>query len=503
MITPVRNTLFLSRQDDATALSDLTTERSWHQLEQRCLQLQRYFHDNLNLNADENIALLMSNRVEFIEIIIAALLSGVWVTPVNRHLKQQEVQYIVHDCGAKYLLCDHSADNLREACDIPCISLTQLETELPQVNSKADLNAPPGGTMMYTSGTTGLPKGVKRSRPATLRDYLNTAWQFGTQVGLNGEGHHLVTGPLYHAAPMLLALYDLFNGATLTIMPQWDEKTFIRLVNEFSINHTHLVPTMFERLLKLPEQQKQSLDSKNLSVVHHGAAPISRETKQRMIDWWGPVLYEYWGATEGGITTFCDSKQWLSFPGTVGKALPQFEVYSCNEQRERLPAGENGVLYARHNSKAQVFEYHNDAEKTLAAHPEPYIFTLGDMGYVNNDGYVFLTDRLHNMIISGGVNIYPAEIEQVFKSHPDVSDIAVFGIGDDEWGEKVIAVIEPETLLDEGAQKTLKETLLGFSRKRLANYKIPREIYFQDQLPRNPAGKLIVRQIKEQFITAS
>jgi long-chain acyl-CoA synthetase len=254
---------------------------------------------------------------------------------------------------------------------------------------------------------------------------------------------------------------------------------------------------MFVRLLRLPEEVKRAFDAPRLRLVLHGAAPVSVPVKRRMIEWWGPVLVEYWGGTEGGVTTLVDSEDWLAHPGTVGRAVEPFEVFAVDDAGERLPPGEEGLLYARHPGLERPFEYHGDAEKTEAAYLGPGVFTLGDVGRVDADGWLFLSDRRSHMIISGGVNIYPVEVEQVLAEHPAVADVGVFGIPDDEWGESVKAAVELAPGFAESPQ--LEEEILSFARAHLAGYKVPRSIDFEEALPRDVTGKLYVRRLRDPY----
>jgi len=318
----------------------------------------------------------------------------------------------------------------------------------------------------------------------------------GTAVGLDGGGPHLITGPMYHAAPLMFAIYDNANGAPIVIMPRWDEAAFLDVVREKRIAHTHLVPTMFVRLLRLREGEAR-FDAPELKLVLHGAAPVSVPVKTRMIEWFGPILVEYWGATEGGVNTLIDSEDWLARPGTVGRTLPAFEVFAVDAEGMRLPAGETGDLYCRHAHLDTVFEYHRDPEKTASSYLEPGVFTIGDIGWVDDEGYVHLADRRSNMIISGGVNIYPVEVENVLQEHPSVADVGVFGIPDDEWGEQVKAAVELHDGFEPSAD--LERELIEFGREHLASYKVPRSIDFEHELPRHPSGKLYIRRLKEKY----
>jgi len=351
--------------------------------------------------------------------------------------------------------------------------------------------------MIYTSGTTGRPKGVKRARPATLAAALAHLQTLGRNVGLDGTGPHLVTGPMYHAAPLMFAIYDNANGAPIRILPRWDDSRALAAIQELEIAHTHLVPTMFVRLLRLPEAVRAAFRAPRLDLVLHGAAPVSVAVKRRMIEWWGEVFVEYWGATEGGVNTLVDSVDWLAHPGTVGRALPAFEIFAVDADGQRLPPGGVGDLYCRHATLAQPFHYHDDAEKTGSAYLEPGVFTIGDVGSVDAEGWVYLADRKSSTIISGGVNIYPAEVEAVIQEHPAVADVGVFGIPDDEWGESVKAAIELRPGFD--ASDSLAAEILAFARDRLARYKVPRSIDFEAALPRDATGKLYIRRIRDRY----
>jgi long-chain acyl-CoA synthetase len=306
-----------------------------------------------------------------------------------------------------------------------------------------------------------------------------------------------VTGPLYHAAPLMFAIYDLVNGAPIVALTRFDDQGCLDTLTRREIAHTHLVPTMFVRLLRLPDEVKRAFSAPQLRLVLHGAAPVSIPVKRRMIEWWGPVFVEYWGGTEGGVNTLVGSEDWLAHPGTVGRAVAPFEVFAVDDAERRLPAGEDGLLYARHTQLERPFEYHGDAEKTEAAYLEPGVFTLGDVGRVDEDGWLFLSDRLSNMIISGGVNIYPAEVEQVLAEHPAVADVGVFGIPDDEWGESVKAAVE--LVPGYAASPALEGEILAFAREHLAGYKVPRSIDFEEALPRDVTGKLYTRRLRDPY----
>ena len=485
---------------DGVALDDLSRTRSWAEFIDRTTRIAHLLRDELRLKPEDHVALLMDNRVEFVELTFGAMLAGVWITPINWHLKAAETAYVIENSGAQVVFTDpaHEAMARQSAGTSELLPLEALEAALVDASDQPmPPDGPSGGTMIYTSGTTGRPKGVKRGRPPTLGATLTEIASKATAMGLDGNGPHMVTGPLYHAAPLLFAVYDQVNGAPLVILPQWDDARALELLQERAIRRTHMVPTMFVRLLNLPEGVRSRFDPSALRLVLHGAAPMSVAVKRRMIDWWGEVLVEYWGATEGGATTLVDSADWLAHPGTVGRALPSFEVFAVDDQGERLPPGEVGVLYCRHRTLRQVFEYHRAPEQTAEAHPEPFLFNIGDVGRVEEDGYVYLSDRKSNLIISGGVNIYPAEIEQILQEHPAVADVGVFGIPDPEWGEAVKAAVE----LHPGRPPSpeLEAEIRAFARERLADYKVPRSIDFENELPRYPTGKLHVRLLRDRY----
>ncbi len=488
----------LASKPDALAITDLSQARSWRELDDNVRALTRYLTDEAGLQPGEHVALLVGNRIEYVEAMLAGLLAGLWVTPINTHLTASEVDYIRRDCGAKIIFHDDAlAPLLLADSSGTAVNIQQLLPTLPiPAQSSIEADSPAGGNMLYTSGTTGRPKGVKRARPARVDEMIARMRGFGEAFGLTGRGPHLVTGPLYHAAPGLFAIYDMLNGAPVVIMPKWSCETFFKAVGDYRVVTTHLVPTMFVRLLEARERgEADDANLSSLDYVLHGAAPISRSVKQRMIDWWGPMLTEYWGATESGTVTMVNSADWLAHPGTVGKPLPHFEVFVGDATGEPVDAPE-GLLLCRHKTLAGIFEYHNDPEKTRKSHPLPHVVSLGDIGRVE-DGFVYLSDRESNMIISGGVNIYPAEIEEALMEHPQIVDAVVFGIPNEEWGEEVKAVVQ----LRDGTLGTdaLVEDIRGFTRARVAGFKVPRSIAFIDVMPRNPAGKIPVRELKAKY----
>jgi acyl-CoA synthetase (AMP-forming)/AMP-acid ligase II len=489
---------------DGLAVDDLSRRRTWAELCDRSIRVARFLREDAGLQPDDHVAVLMENRVEYVELILGAIMAGVWITPINWHLSLDEIAYVIEDSGSRLVFSDprHEAiarQAIDRSVDVPVLLAgTELDGGLAGASDRPLApDGPAGGNMIYTAGTTGRPKGVKRARPGTLRAALANLGTLGRNVGLDGSAPHLITGPMYHASPLMFAVYDNANGSPIVIMPRWDETLALELIQEREIAHTHLVPTMFVRLLRLPAEVRERFRAPKLTLVLHGAAPVAVSVKKRMIEWWGEVFVEYWGATEAGVNTLVDSADWLTRPGTVGRALPAFEVFAVDAEGRRLPPGEVGDLYCRHKNLDRVFAYHGDPEKTARAFLEPGVFTIGDIGRVDADGYVYLADRKSNTIISGGVNIYPAEVEHVLQEHPAVADVGVFGIPDDEWGESVKAAVE----LVPGAQASpeLEAEILAFARERLARYKVPRSIDFEEALPRHPTGKLYTRLLRARY----
>lgn len=460
------------------------------------------------LRGGDAIGLLCANRAEFVEALYAALRGGWRVTPINWHLTGEEVGYVVANCEARAFLADaRFAEAAAEAAGHAPGATIRLAIggEIPGFEaydaalaeaSPHDVEDPAlGHTMLYTSGTTGRPKGVHRDPRARQRATAEVARHIAVRPG---EDVNLCTGPLYHAAPLAFSLTaPLAFGAGVVLMDGWGAEESLRLVETHRVTHTHMVPTMFHRLLGLSDDVRTRYDVSSLRVVLHGAAPCPVPVKQALMDWLGPVVYEYYAATEGW-GSFVTPDQWLSRPGTVGRPDPgQVEVR--DDEGKPLPAGEIGTLYLKAPDDANSrFRYYGDEAKTAGAYDDRGgYFTLGDVGYTDADGWLYLCDRSADVIISGGVNIYPAEVDAAMLTHPAVHDVATVGIPNEEWGEEVRAVVElwPEV----EPTPELGRELVAHCRERLAHYKCPRQVDFREALPRLDSGKIQRRKVREPY----
>ncbi|MFA5565962.1 MAG: AMP-binding protein [Acidimicrobiia bacterium] len=503
-----------ARQPDVAAIISESGNRSFAELNANINRLVRALRDR-GVDAGDSMAIMMANRPEFAESNQAALRSGLRYTTINWHLSGEEAGYILNDCEAKVFVADvRFADAAQEALQhapnaTVCISvggeIEGFETFESVIEGQdgSDVTDPEiASQMLYTSGTTGRPKGVSRARSSDVALQQAIRILEGPTNYVPGESVHLVTGPLYHAAPLGISLNSsLIAGAGVVLMDGWDTEGALALIEKHQVTHSHMVPTMFHRMLSLPEETRQRYNLSSLRYVNHGAAPCPVSVKQRLIEWLGPIVHEYYAATEGSGTTV-DSHEWLTKPGTVGKPPTDDHVVILDENGEAVGANETGTIYLK-TPEVGRFEYYKDADKTARSYSygSGAYFTLGDIGYMDEDGYLFLTDRDANLIISGGVNIYPAEAEAELIAHPAVGDVAVIGIPDDEWGELVIAIVEPQP----GVQPSdeLAAELIAFVRERLAHYKCPRRVEFRDELPRHDNGKLYKRLLRDEYRQAA
>ncbi len=479
------------------------TYRELDELSNQGAQLFR----SLGLKAGDHIAMLMENRLAFMEICWAAQRAGLYFTAISRYLTQDEIAYIVKDCGAKVVItspkCAEVIAPLTQARDAPMFFMT----DAPQPGFRSwdrEIAAQPktpiadevaGYDMLYSSGTTGRPKGIKRAFEGNAIDVPNPFLRLLCEkmCGVTSDSVYLSPAPLYHAAPLRFNMMVITLGGTSIIMENFDAEEFLRLVQKHKITQSQLVPTMFVRMLKLPDEVRARYDVSSLKGAIHAAAPCPVDVKARMIDWWGPILIEYYAGSEGNGVTVSTSQQWLDHRGTVGRAVVG-QVKILGENDEELPVGEIGAVYF---ADAPLFSYHNDPEKTKRAFNDRGWSTLGDVGYLDAEGFLYLTDRKSYMIISGGVNIYPQETEDVLLTHPEISDVAVFGVPNEEMGEEVKAVVQPRDMARVG--KELEAELIVFCRKHLSPIKCPKSIDFEAELPRTPTGKLVKRHLKDRY----
>jgi long-chain acyl-CoA synthetase len=511
-------TFWAGEAPDRVAVVSDHGNRTFAELNARANQLVRALRAR-GVEPGSAVALMCRNRPEFAEVWGACTRGGYRLTPINWHLTGEEAAYIVDDCDARVFVADarHAAAAAAAARLAPKVTVRlavggeidgfESYDDALAAEDGSDIDDPaPGGIMYYTSGTTGRPKGVTRNLAAlavpagaNASAAVATSRLTGIMSYVPGEDVHLCTGPLYHAAPLSFSLsLPLASGVGTVMMDDWDAEESLRLVEEHGITHTHMVPTMFVRLLKLPESVRERYDTTTLRNVLHGAAPCPANVKQALIDWLGPIVYEYYAATEG-TGTVVDPESWLSHPGTVGLVEPPDHIKIADEEANELPRGEVGLVFIKAPDVGR-FEYYKDSDKTSSAYRGEY-FTLGDVGYMDDDNYLYLTDRSANLVISGGVNIYPAEVDAVLVEHPAVRDVATIGVPDAEWGESVKAVVE----LQEGVEPSpeLAQELLDFTREHLAHYKCPRSVDFVNALPREDTGKIFKRKLRDQYREAA
>ncbi len=494
------------RQPDRTAIVSEAGNRTFAEIDASANRIVRALRAR-GVQAGDGVALMCANRPEFAETVVAVRRAGLRLTTINWHLTADEAGYIIDDCDATAFVADarfaHAAAGAAELAPRLLARLSvggeiagfdAWEDALGAESSDAIEGAAPGRTMLYTSGTTGRPKGV--FRPPDPRADLDV----GLLTQYDPDAHvHLLTGPLYHAAPLAFSWSTpAALGVPVVMMDGWSAEETLRLIEQHRVTHTHMVPTMFHRLLSLPDGVKAKYDLSSLIFIIHGAAPCPVEVKQRLMDWLGPIVWEYYAATEGS-GTLVSPNTWLRRPGTVGKVDPPDHIRILDSEGAEAAAGEVGTVYLKApGPEGNRFEYYKAPDKTAGAYEGDY-FTLGDVGYVDPDGYLYLTDRSAHLVISGGVNIYPAEVEAVLIGHPAVGDVGVVGVPDDDWGEIVVAVIEPQPGVE--PSDALAAELVEWCRERIAHYKCPRRVEFTEALPRHDNGKLYKHQLREQLRT--
>ena len=460
----------------------------------------------------DHYSVFMENNDRYMEACAAGERSGLYWTPVNSYLTAEELVYIVNNSASRVLITSRAKREIALAAlpDCPDLSLVLVVDEpggsgddrvRDYASAIAEYPTEPipderlGVAMMYSSGTTGRPKGITRpleeqppGSQIPVMNFLNQLWQYREDM------IYLSPAPLYHSAPQVAVSLTIRNGGTVVIMERFDPVDYLRLIEEYQITHTQLVPTMFTRMLKLPAEERQRFDLSSLEIAIHAAAPCPVKIKEQMIEWWGPIIHEYYGATEGLGFTTCDSEEWLAHPGTVGKVILG-DLHILDDEMQPVPNGQPGTIWF---TTATPFSYHDDAQKTAeATSADGTMTTVNDIGHIDDDGFLYLTDRKTFMIISGGVNIYPQETEDILITHPKVADAAVFGVPNPDLGEEVKAVVQ--VLPDVTADEALTEELLAYCREHLSRQKVPRSIDYQDELPRLPTGKLYKRLLRDRY----
>ncbi|MEM7091674.1 MAG: acyl-CoA synthetase [Actinomycetota bacterium] len=462
------------------------------------------------LERGDQIALCVENRLEFLPLIWGCHYAGLYYTPISTRLTGDEIAYIVDDCGAKaYIGSTYKATESVESAAVtpkvmhrfavggPVPGHEDLDALLRDQPSAPLADRREAVEMLYSSGTTGRPKGVKPPLPdAPLGEPGRFVHMARRVFGVTDGSRYLSPAPLYHAAPLRFCMAALRVGATVVVMERFDAEQMLSMIERHRISTTQLVPTMFVRMLKLPDDVRARYDVSSLTHATHAAAPCPVEVKHRMLDWWGPIIHEFYAGTEGAGICYISPTDWLERPGSVGQAIGA-TIHVVDENGAELPPGEEGQIYSDSSSD---FEYHNDPAKTAETrHPAGWR-TLGDIGRVDADGFLFLTDRKAFTINSGGVNVYPQEAENALVLHPAVADVAVFGVPNEDFGEEVKAVVQLETPVDSAAElAALEVELISHCRSQLADIKCPRSIDFRSELPREPTGKLLKKKLRDEY----
>jgi len=500
---------------------------TYRELNDRSNQVAQLLYD-AGLRFGDHIAVLMENRPEYFEVCWAAQRSGLFYTAINHHFTVDEAAYIIDDCDARVLVISEAYRALAEelADKMPNVKVRLLvgdqnvgradaaEPRTAQRGSHvsgyeryADARdrypaEPPaeeleGTPMLYSSGTTGRPKGIRYNIERTpVGDMPGQMMMLTALFGMDEHAVYLSPAPLYHSAPLFYCMSTMRLGGTVVVLEQFDPEDALRVIEQHGITHSQWVPTMFVRMLKLPDEVRSKYDLSSLRCAIHAAAPCPTEVKLRMIEWWGPIIEEYYSATEGMGATYINSADYVTHPGSVGRTMLA-PIHIVDEAGDELPAGEIGTVYFEPATNRPGFQYHKDEAKTRDTFDAHGWASVGDMGYLDDEGYLYLTDRKTFMIVSGGVNIYPQEAENVLVTHPKVFDVAVFGIPDPEMGEKVHAVVQPTDWDAVGPE--LERELLEYCRSQLAHYKCPKAVDFDRELPRQPTGKLYKRLLRDRY----
>ena len=479
---------------------------TYRQLDDQSNRIAQLFR-SLGLKAGDHVALFLENHPRYFEICWGAQRSGLIYTAISSRLTAEEVDYIVGDCGAKlFITSKYLAEKAAELApllkgvanrfmiDGTIAGYDSWEAAVAGFPATPIADQTAGHDMLYSSGTTGRPKGVMPVVEPQPIDFDNPLLAISRKLyGIDQNTIYLSPAPLYHAAPLRFNMSVMRLGGTSVIMEHFDAEEFLKLAQKHKATHTQVVPTMFVRFLKLPAEVREKYDVSSLKCAIHAAAPCPIPTKEAMIGWWGPIIWEYYAGTEGNGLTICNSQEWMAHKGTVGRAVVG-TVKICDDDGNELPAGQSGTVYF---AGGRPFAYHNDQKKTAESrHPKGWS-TLGDVGYLDADGFLHLTDRKAFMIISGGVNIYPQECENLLINHPKVMDCAVFGVPNADFGEEVKAVVQPRDMADAGP--ALAEELIAYCKQHLSALKCPRTVDFEAELPRHPTGKLYKRLLRDRY----
>ncbi|MGV0577724.1 fatty-acid--CoA ligase FadD4 [Mycolicibacterium elephantis] len=493
----------------AVILHPAGTVVTFGELEARANRLAHHFRQ-AGLVEGDAVAVLMENNEHLHAVMWAARRCGLYYAVINTHLTAAEAAYIIDNCGAKAIigsqalrpLCEGLASHLPEGLPgLLMVADGDLEGWQRYPECVADHPTTPiddeieGDLLQYSSGTTGRPKGIRRELPHVHpSEAPNMLSALLMAIQMDSDSVYLSPAPLYHTAPCLWTMAAHAMGVTTVVMSKFDPESALQAIEKYRVTSGQFVPAMFVRMLKLPESVRNSYDVSSIKRVVHAAAPCPVDIKMQMIDWWGPVIDEYYSSSEGAGITFITAEEWLKRPGSVGRPLLG-EAHVLDENGDELPPGQEGQIYFAMNG--MEFVYHKDPQKTAESRDRHGWVTVGDVGYVDEDGYMYLTDRKHHMIISGGVNIYPQEAENLLVTHPKVMDAAVFGVPDEEMGQAVKAVVQTVDPAD--ATEEFGDELLAWLRDRLAHYKCPRSISFEAQLPRTETGKMLKRELVEKY----
>jgi long-chain acyl-CoA synthetase len=478
---------------------------TFRELEDESNQIAQLFR-SVGLKRGDHVAILLENHPVFLKTCVAAQRSGLYFTTISYRLQEEEVEYIVNDCEAKVFVTSRDRatvvdrllgkmPNVQHAYMVDGViaGFEPFETAYGEKPIETIADESNGISMLYSSGTTGRPKGVFRELPEGEYGAGDGAAMFRMMYGITDESIYLSPAPLYHAAPLTFTMGIMMSGITCVVMQHFEAESALRVIERFKITHSQWVPTMFVRMLKLDKEVRLGYDTSSLECAIHAAAPCPVPIKQEMIEWWGPIINEYYAGSEGNGFVAINSTDWLDHKGSVGRTIAGV-LHICDDEGKEVPAGESGTIYFEGGG---TFEYYKDKAKTdESRHPEGWS-TLGDVGYVDEEGYLYLTDRKSFMIISGGVNIYPQETENLLVTHPRVMDVAVFGVPNEEFGEEVKAVVQPMDWQEAGPE--LEALLIEFCREHISHIKCPRSVDFEKELPRHPTGKLYKRLLKDRY----